>query len=287
MLGCLLTGLFTLSFGEGNAEEPQLSLQLKPAEINLQKGRSQKISPTLVNNTKKIRLQKYEWISSAPDVAECKGGTVKGLAAGQAVITCTAIMADGTELTAECPVTVTVPVTGIQAEAKALTVMAGDTFVPEIQVIPEDATNPAIQLTSSDEQILRVEADGKVTALEPGKATLTATAEDYPAKTVTILVTVTRMIGKTDKEITFLGIPWESDCETCINLLKEKGFVAEEARSRCGFTGTAWHWPENDLLFSRSSSWRMLPVAFSDSETGAGRTVSPGCPDRRPRARCV
>ena len=272
MLGCLLTGLFTLSFGEGNAEEPQLSLQLKPAEINLQKGRSQKISPTLVNNTKKIRLQKYEWISSAHDVAECKGGTVKGLAAGQAVITCTAIMADGTELTAECPVTVTVPVTGIQAEAKALTVMAGDTFVPEIQVIPEDATNPAIQLTSSDEQILRVEADGKVTALEPGKATLTATAEDYPAKTVTILVTVTRMIGKTDKEITFLGIPWESDCETCINLLKEKGFVAEEARSRCGFTGTAWHWPENDLLFSRSSSWRMLPVAFSDSETGAGRT---------------
>lgn len=129
-----------------------------------------------------------------------------------------------------------------------------------------------IQFSSSDEQILSVGKDGSVTGLEAGKSVLTAVSEDNPAKKVTILVTVTRRIGKTDNELTFLGIPWGSDCETCINLLKEKGFIAEDARNRCSFTGTAWHWPENDLLFSRISSWRTLPVSFSDREVGAGRT---------------
>ena len=272
VLGSLLTGLFCLSFAEESADQPQLSLQLKPAEVNLQKDRSSKISPSLVNNTKGIRLKKYEWVSSDPDVVECTGGTVKGLAAGKAVVTCTATLNDGTVLTAECPVSVTVPVTGIQSEEKALTVMAGDTLIPKIEIIPEDATNPVIQFSSSDEQILSVGKDGSVTGLEAGKSVLTAVSEDNPAKKVTILVTVTRRIGKTDNELTFLGIPWGSDCETCINLLKEKGFIAEEARNRCSFTGTAWHWPENDLLFSRISSWRTLPVSFSDREVGAGRT---------------
>ena len=272
VLGCLLTGLFCLSFAEESADEPQLSLLLEPTEVNLQKDRSYRISASLANNKKGIRLKKYEWVSSAPDVVECNGGRVKGLAAGKAVITCTAILNDGTVLTAECPVSVTVPVTGIQAEEKALTVMAGDTLIPKIEIIPEDATNPSLEFSSSDEQILSVGKDGKVTGLEVGKTVLTVVSEDNPAKKISIPVTVTRRIGKTDSELTFLGIPWGSDCETCISLLKEKGFIAEDARSRSSFTGTAWHWPENDLLFSRISSWRSLPVSFSDKEVGAART---------------
>jgi hypothetical protein len=181
-------------------------------------------------------------------------------------------MSDGTVLTAECPVTVIVPVTGIQTDAKTLTVMVGDMMIPEISVFPEDATNPRVLLSSSDERILSVGEGGKVTGVAVGKAILTAASEDNPAKEVSVQVTVTRRIGKTDRELTFLGIPWESDCETCVDILKEKGFVAEDARNRCSFTGTAWHWPENDLLFSRVSSWRTLPVSFSDRETGAGRT---------------
>lgn len=272
LLGCLLTGLFCFSAAEENADQPQLSLQLKPPELNLQKGRSSKISFSLVNNTKGTGLKKIEWVSSDPAVAECTGGTVKALSAGKAVVTCTAILNDGTVLTAECPISVTVPVTGIQAEEKTLTVMAGDTLVPKIGIIPEDATNPDIQFSSSDEQVLSVGPDGKVTALEAGKAVLTAVSADNPAKKVSIAVTITRRIGKTDSELTFLGIPWGSDCETCISQLKEKGFIAEETRSRCSFTGTAWHWPENDLLFTRISSWRTLPASFSDRGTGAGRT---------------
>ena len=86
LLGCLLTGLACLSFAEESADQPELSLQLKPAEVNLWKGRSTKISVSLVNKTWGMSLKTVEWVSSAPDVAECNGGTVKGLSSGKAVI---------------------------------------------------------------------------------------------------------------------------------------------------------------------------------------------------------
>ena len=272
VLICLLTGIFSVSFAEEIAEQVTPELQLMPAELNLQKGRSVKITPSVVNAAAGIRAKEYEWCSSDPEVAEYKNGLVRGLSAGQAVLTCTATLTDGTVLTADCTVAVTVPVSGIRASSWSLTVMAGDILIPEIEIIPEDATNPNILFSSSDEQILSVGADGRVTALAPGKANLTAVSEANPSQKIKLAVTVTKRVGKTDRELTFLGLPWESDCETCISLLKEKGFIAEETHGRYSFTGTAWHWPENDLLFSRISSWRTLPVAFSDRETGAGRT---------------
>ena len=108
LLGCLLTVLACYSFAEMSAGQPQASVLLKPSEVTLQKGRSFKISVTLVNNPKNVRLKKTEWVSSDPDVAVCSGGTVKGISAGKTVITCNAILSDGTVLTEECPVTVTV-----------------------------------------------------------------------------------------------------------------------------------------------------------------------------------
>ena len=268
----LLAGLTCLAFADGDTENILPELRLKPAELNLRKGRGEDTTASVVNAADGVWIKTREWSSSDPEVAEYRSGTVYAVGAGQAVLTCTATLTDGTVITAECPVTVTVPVSGIQASSKSINMTAGDILIPEISVQPEDATNPAILLSSSDEQILSVGPDGRVTARAAGKANLTAAAEDNPSQTITIQVTVSKLIGKTDKTLTFLGIPWESDCETCIGRLKEKGFIAQEARSQCSFTGAAWHWPENDLLFSRISAWRTLPVSFSDHETGAGRT---------------
>lgn len=265
-------GFPAFSLAEGEAGDGPF-LQLNPAEVSLQKGRTVKVTPSVVNAVKgSLRGIKYEWTSSDSQVAVFQYGSVKALGAGSAVLTCTASLADGTVLTADCPVTVTVAVTGIRAAEQKLSVMEGDVFSPEFQVLPEDATNQNVLLTSSDERILSVGDGGKVTALSAGKAVLTAVPEDSPSRKVTVSVTVAERVGITDKELTFLGIPWESNCETVMRILKEKGVVAEEARIRCSYTGSAWHWPENDLLFSRISAWRSLPVSLSDRQTGAGRT---------------
>ena len=83
-----------------------------------------------------------------------------------------------------------------------------------------------------------------------------------------ITATAAKQAGKADSELTFMGIPWESDCETCFSLLKEKGFVTPET-SAAAYTGTVWFWPENDLLFSRNSTWR------KQADTGARSSVIP------------
>ena len=270
----VLALLYCFASAENNGDEipPEPVLRLEPDELSVPKGRGVKVTPSVIDAPKGVRVSRYEWTSSDPEVAEYRDGNVRGIGKGTAVLTCTAKLMDGTELSAECRVTVTVPVSEVKASTKTATVMAGEPFVPEIQVLPEDASNPLVQYASSDEQVLSVDAEGRITAATPGKAVLTVTSGDDPSKQAKITVTVTRRIGKTDRELTFLGIPWESDCETCIAMLKENGFVTQETRGRCSFTASAWHWPENDLLFSRISSWRTMPVAFSDRQTGAART---------------
>lgn len=248
------------------------SLQLDRTEIQLQKGYRTQIHATVLNLPKGVRASKYEWTTSDDMVATIRNGSVKGVGGGNAELTCTATLTDGTVLMAACEVYVTVPVNELKATNRSITIMAGDTYIPEIQVLPEDATNKAYLLSSGNEQILTVDAEGQITAQAEGKTTLTATSEDQPDKSVRLSVTVTRRIGKTDGEILFQGVPWGSDCETTLRILKEKGFISEDAGVRSSSTHLAWYWPENDLMFSQTSAWRSLPAIFADRQAGAERT---------------
>ncbi|MDE6652143.1 MAG: Ig-like domain-containing protein, partial [Paramuribaculum sp.] len=56
-----------------------------------------------------------------------------------------------------------------------LTVEVGDTYALTYTVLPEDAKNKTVTWSSSDETVATVDANGLVTALLPGTATITAT----------------------------------------------------------------------------------------------------------------
>ena len=272
----LITAALVLLFCFAAAEEnPSPAdgplLQLSVTDVTLHKGKTLAVRVTVQNMPANTKAAKYEWDSSDPEVAECRNSTIRASGGGEAVLGCTVTLTDGTALRAECRVTVVVPVSGLKSENRNLTVMKGDVFSPEITVLPADATDPSFRFASADEGIVRVREDGTLEAAGTGKTTVTASAAENPNLQVRIAVTVTRRIGKTDRELTFLGIPWESDHETCMTLLKEKGFISEQAQSRSNHSSSVWHWPENDLLFSRTSSWRALPVMFSDRRTGAER----------------
>lgn len=58
---------------------------------------------------------------------------------------------------------------------------------------PENATNKTVKWSTSDEKIATVDATGKVTAIAPGTATITATTEDG-GKTAACQVTVTSAV---------------------------------------------------------------------------------------------
>jgi len=114
VLICCLVSVCCISSAENEAP-PQPELQLQPAELHLNKGSGAKVTPTVTNLPKGVRTKKFEWSTSDPEVATVSGN-VRGVGAGQAVITCTAILTDGTELSADCPVTVTVPVSRIHQD---------------------------------------------------------------------------------------------------------------------------------------------------------------------------
>ena len=128
------------------------------------------------------------WLSSDATVAAVTSeGVVSGLKAGTATITVKT--ADG-EFTAECVITVTnVDVETIELDKTAATIYTGETLQLNATVTPANATNKNITWTTSDEAVATVDAEGLVTAVGVGTATITATTEDG-AKTATCLVTI-------------------------------------------------------------------------------------------------
>lgn len=251
--------------------EPAAVLSLNPAELTLVKGKSGRMTASVTGLPRGVRVSRYEWSSSDPGIVSCREGKIRAESAGSAEITCSAVFPDGTVLRARSTVTVEVPVRSLKFSEGELQVMEGDVVFPEVQVLPEDATRPEVLLSCPDDGILIPLEDGSFRAAAAGATVLTAVSEENPGKSARIKVTVTRRIGKTDRVLTFLSLPWESSHETCISLLKQSGFIAEEVRSSSSYSSSAWHWPENDLLFSRTGAWRMLPVVFSDRRTGAER----------------
>ena len=185
----VLLCLFVLLFAAASLAESQPSLALDQAELTLVKGKSQKLKYTL-ENTENPKKAQVVWASSDEAVATVdKGGTVKAKDGGTAQITCTATLEDGSVLTASLPVTVTVPVQGVKIQTKANTAIPyGSSLQLEFSVQPDNATNPAVTWSSSNEDILRVDENGQVTAVSAGKANITGTAENGKSAKVSLYV---------------------------------------------------------------------------------------------------
>ena len=84
----------------------------------------------------------------------------------------------------------TVGVTGVTLNKTTLPLTGGDTETLTATVAPTDASNKAVTWKSSKESVATVDADGKVTAVGAGTATITVTTTDGE-KTATCKVTVT------------------------------------------------------------------------------------------------
>ena len=108
---------------------------------------------------------------------------------GEATITVTT--EDGGK-TATCKVTVSdteIKVTGVTLNKTALTLNIGANETLTATVAPADATNKKVTWKSSDAAVATVDANGKVTGVKAGEATITVTTEDG-GKTATCKVTV-------------------------------------------------------------------------------------------------
>lgn len=123
--------------------------------------------------------QNVSWTTSDSRIATVKDGIVRARTAG----TCTLTLAsDAGGLTASCTVRVKKayePVTGITLDKTSLTMTSlGQSVVLVPTVAPEDATNKDLVWSSSRPEVVSVDESGTVTAVSPGKATITVTTVD-------------------------------------------------------------------------------------------------------------
>ena len=132
------------------------------------------------------------WTSSNTSVATVDAnGRVTSVANGTATIT--AKTNDGSNLSATCKVTVDIPIiaTDISLDKTSLTFTAkNQTAALTATVLPSNTTNKSVTWTSSNTSVATVDANGKVTAVANGTATITAKTNDGSNLSATCKVTV-------------------------------------------------------------------------------------------------
>ena len=175
---------------------PVTGVTLDKAELTLEKGSTGTLTATVApqnatNNT-------VTWSSSNPEFATVDNGVVTAVSVGEAIITVTT--EDGSK-TATCKVTVnapqTVPVTGVTLDKAELTLEKGSTGTLTATVAPQNATNNTVTWSSSNPEFVTV-ANGTVTAVSAGTATITVTTADGNHKatcTVTVIPKTVQVSG--------------------------------------------------------------------------------------------
>ena len=167
-------------------------VSLSKTSMTLVEGDSETISATV--SPSNATNQTVSWSSSPSDVASVDGGKVTALKPGKATVTVTT--ADGGK-TATCSVTVEakkIPVTGVTLDKTEAELVEGENITLTATIAPEDATDKTVSWVSSDEEIAKVDSEGKVSAIAPGTADITVTTTDGEKKAVFALTVVAKVV---------------------------------------------------------------------------------------------
>lgn len=167
-------------------QQPVSSISLNMGDATI--ARKAKLKLSAIINPGTASNKKLTWKSSNPKIASVSSsGVVTGKAGGTAVITCTA--KDGSGAAASCTVNVT-PIypTGLKMSKTAVTVKLGKTTPLKATIAPKNTDFKTITWTSSNPAVASVDAKGKVRAVAPGTAVITAITSNGIAASCTVTV---------------------------------------------------------------------------------------------------
>lgn len=172
-------------------------IEIRPSSVTLEVGKTEELTFAVLPEQ---AVQKVLWESSNEKIATVKEGKVTAIAAGKAEVK--AVVAENKSLTAVCKVTVTEPVTeekpvtGLTptpAVEQPVSLTVGETQTFGVAVVPEDASNPAVNWSVNNGAVTLSAATGMsvtVTAASAGTAVVTAVSADNSEVSVSWTVTV-------------------------------------------------------------------------------------------------
>lgn len=134
-----------------------------------------------------------------------EAGKVTAHAPGECNITST-LLQDGVKITEKTThVKAFYAVESITLDKTEGILNVGNTVTITATVAPEEATNPAVTWSSSDESVATVDETGKVTAVAVGNATITATSEDDSSVSADYELTVQQKKAATTTKNNYSG----------------------------------------------------------------------------------
>ena len=169
--------------------QPVTMITVKTPEIQVTVGKSAQAKATAQPDTASDR--KLVWSSSDETIATVNSyGVITGKKAGTCIVTCTSN--SNPDVTGTVTVTASQPVTKIENanEPEELSLLTGQTVQTRWNVQPADATDKTLTFKSRHPRVVTVDANGVVTAVGRGTATVEATAKDGSRKQGSVRITV-------------------------------------------------------------------------------------------------
>ncbi|MBP3436012.1 MAG: Ig-like domain-containing protein [Clostridia bacterium] len=187
-------------------------ITLDQTEGTLALGTTTTLTPTFGPENTRVPSE-LVWESDDEDVATVENGVVTAVGKGQAVISVTA---DG--ITTPATFTVTVkgpPATAITLNKTEVSLEIGGTETLTVSGVPADSEVPTITWESDNTKVATV-VDGLITAVAPGTATITVTAEGLAPVTCTVTVNwpTEYFVGKHDGTMEsdeFVDFTWNNN----------------------------------------------------------------------------
>ena len=187
----------------------QLATQiiLDPQTIHIEVGEQDVISYTLAPEGSV--LLEGTWISDHEDIVSVQNGAIEAKGPGEAVVT----LYDKSrpEIKASCAVTATRPAAlSIELDATELTIEKNEEGHLTYSSLPQYSLIESVIWSSSDESIVTVDSEGKLSAMEEGVAIITVTDASNPdiqaICTVTVIeISVTAIIFAEEEVELFVG----------------------------------------------------------------------------------
>ena len=177
---------------------PATNIELDASSKTMTVGEKAKLTATVKPDDS---TDKVTWKSKNDKIVSVdENGNITALATGTTEITATA-----GSVSAVCKVTVEgVKVSEVKLDKTSVSLKAGETAQLTATVTPDNATDKTVTWTSSKPTVAAVDENGKITAVAPGTATITATADGKSA-TCTVTVAKEAQIIKDPKK--YPGVP--------------------------------------------------------------------------------
>ena len=180
------------------------SISLNKSNITLSKGTSETLKAT-INPSDATDDKTLKWTSSNPNIATVDNtGKVTAVSGGTATITVKS--QNGKE--ASCEVKVTSKIESISLNKSNITLSKGTSETLKATINPSDATDDkTLTWKSEDENIAKVDGNGKVTGVGTGTTNITVTTSN--GKSATCKVTVVRQTPSVNYSTHVQDIGWQ------------------------------------------------------------------------------